>query len=309
MNYYDQRSRSRFTSVLDNNALVMLIAIHLVVFVLFSFINVFYFFSFEKEIARVHFYQDIYTNLAIPAGFREFLHKPWTLLTHMFYHFEVWHLISNMIWLWMFGYILHDLTGNNKIIPIFLYGGLGGAVAFMLVYNLIPALHADIEGVNAVGGSAGVMAVAIATTMIAPGFRLFPFINGGIPLWVLTMIFVIIDLAALPINNHGGHIAHIGGALTGYLFIVLYRRGYDGSEWMNNFYDWFTNIFNPDKPKKKNTIKDHLFYKSRRAPYEKTMNLTQQRIDEILDKINQKGYGSLTSEEKELLKRASKEDL
>ena len=76
---------------------------------------------------------------------------------------------------------------------------------------------------------------------------------------------------------------------------------------MNNFFDWVNNLFNPHKPKK--TIKQELFYKPSRKPYSKTPNLTQQRVDEILDKISQKGYHSLSEEEKELLKKASKEDL
>lgn len=309
MGYYEQKSGKRLLSTLDNNSLVMLIIIHLVIFVLFSLVNVFYFFTFTEDAARIKFFEDIYANLAIPARFSDFLKKPWTLFTHMFYHFEVWHLISNMIWLWIFGYILHDMTGNRKIIPIFIYGGLGGAAAYLLSYNLIPVLHAFANS-NAIGASAGVMAVAVATTMISPGYRIFPFINGGIPLWIITMIFVIIDLAALPINNHGGHIAHLGGALSGYLFIVFYRNGYDGSAWMNNFYDWFTNLFNPEKPPRSaKRAREKLYYKSSDDPYKKTMNLTQQRVDEILDKISQTGYGSLTSEEKELLKRASKEDL
>jgi hypothetical protein len=87
------------------------------------------------------------------------------------------------------------------------------------------------------------------------------------------------------------------------------RKGYDWSNWMNNAYDWVNNLFNPEKPKKGKRIKTELFYKSSTKPYSKTSNITQQRIDDLLDKINQKGYNSLTDDEKELLKRASKEDL
>ena len=145
--------------------------------------------------------------------------------------------------------------------------------------------------------------------MIAPKFRIFPMLNGGIPLWVVTVLYLIVDLATIPYNNAGGHIAHLGGAFMGFIFIILYRRGIDLSEWMANFFDWVNNLFNPDKPKKGKNIKEELFYKSTSQPYRKTPNVTQQRIDDILDKINQKGYHHLTDEEKELLKRASQEDL
>jgi hypothetical protein len=214
-----------------------------------------------------------------------------------------------MLWLWAFGYIFQDLTGSRKIIPVYIYGALAGAIAFVGAFHVIPTLKDHIDNANAVGASAGIMAIAIATTTIAPGYRIFPMLNGGIPLWVLTMIFLIIDLATIPGANSGGHIAHLAGALAGYLFIYAFRKGYDGSDWMNNAYDWFNNLFNPSRPAKRRKVKQELFYKSKTQPFTKTPNLTQQKVDEILDKINQKGYSHLTEEEKELLKRASKEDL
>ena len=309
MSYYEKEYKRRLSLNQDGNALVMLIAINLVIFVLFAFVKVFYYFSYEQPAADINFGHDIYSNLALPASLHEFVKKPWTLITHMFYHYSVWHIISNMLWLWAFGYILQDLTGNEKIIPIFIYGALAGAIAFVVAMHLIPTYRGHLDQANAVGASAGIMGIAIATTMIAPGYRIFPMLNGGIPLWVLTMIFLIIDLATIPGANSGGHIAHLAGAFAGFLFIYTLRRGYDGSEWMNNVYDWFNNLFNPAKPPKRKKVKQELFYKAGTQPYTKTPNLTQQKIDEILDKINQKGYSHLTEEEKELLKRASEQDL
>jgi membrane associated rhomboid family serine protease len=296
---------SKFTDNLQENALVQLITINLVVFVLFQLIQVFYFFSFTEGTTGEKFMKDFYYNLALPGNFSQFIHKPWTLITHMFYHQGLWHIIGNMLWLWMFGYIFHGLTGNKKIIPLFIYGALGGAIAFMLAYNFIPALST--VSATATGASAGIMAIVVATTMLAPGYRIFPMLNGGIPLWVLTAIYLIIDLALIPVSNTGGHIAHLAGGFTGFLFIFFMRQGFDWSVGINSFFDWVNNLFNPNKPKKK--TKEELFYKSERKPYTKTSNLSQQRIDEILDKINQHGFHSLTSEEKDLLKKASKEDL
>ena len=205
----------------------------------------------------------------------------------------------------MFGYIFHDITGNKKIIPVFIYGALGGAVAFMLAYNFAPSLRAI--NANMVGASAGIMAIVVAATILAPGYRIFPMIAGGIPLWILTVFYLIMDLAMIPVSNTGGHIAHLAGGFTGFLFVFFLRRGFDWSTGINNFFDWVNNLFNPNKPKKK--IKEELYYKKERQPFLKKPNLTQQRIDEILDKINQQGYQSLTAEEKELLQKASKEEL
>jgi len=307
MNYYGQRRKNRLGIGQDGNALITLLAIHLIVFVLLSFTKVIYYFGNAEE--GLNLYQkNILSWVTLPAYLPDLLTRPWTLITHFFTHDNVWHLIANMLWLWAFGHILQDLSGNRKIIPIFLYGAFAGALAFIISFNIIPALKVELISAKALGASAGVMAVAIATTVLAPGYRIFPMINGGIPLWVVTMIFVIIDLATIPYNNPGGHIAHLAGAGMGFLFMVMLRNGKDGSIWMNNFFDWVNNLFNPEKPKKGKAIKNQLFYKSTVSPYKKTTIITQQRIDEILDKIGQKGYESLTPDEKEILKQASKEE-
>jgi membrane associated rhomboid family serine protease len=307
MNYYGQRKKNRLGIGQDGNALITLLAIHLIVFVLLSFTKVIYYFSSGQQGLNLY-HQNILSWVTLPAYLPDLLTRPWTLITHFFAHDGVWHLLGNMLWLWAFGHILQDLSGNRKIIPIFLYGAFAGALAFIISFNIIPALKVDLINAKALGASAGVMAVAIATTVLAPGYRIFPMINGGIPLWVVTMIFVIIDLATIPYNNPGGHIAHLAGAGMGFLFVVMLRNGKDGSIWINNFFDWLNNLFNPEKPKKNTPVKKQLFYKSTVSPYKKTTIITQKRIDEILDKIGQKGYESLTPDEKEILKQASKEE-
>jgi membrane associated rhomboid family serine protease len=307
MNYYGQRKKNLLGIGHEGNALITLLAIHLIVFVLLSFTKVIYYFSSGQEGLNLY-HQNILSWVTLPAYLPDLLSRPWTLITHFFTHDGVWHLLGNMLWLWAFGHILQDLSGNRKIIPIFLYGAFAGALAFIISFNIIPALKVDLINAKALGASAGVMAVAIATTVLAPGYRIFPMINGGIPLWVVTMIFVIIDLATIPYNNPGGHIAHLAGAGMGFLFIVMLRNGKDGSIWINNFFDWVNDLFNPEKPKKNKPVKKQLFYKSTVSPYKKTTIITQQRIDEILDKIGQKGYESLTPDEKEILKQASKEE-
>jgi hypothetical protein len=128
-----------------------------------------------------------------------------------------------------------------------------------------------------------------------------------LPLWVLTAVYIISDLAIVSISDTGTLIHHLAGALTGFLFVYFLKNGYDWSEWMSNFFDRITNLFNPDKHAAGKKIKDELFYKSAGAPYKKTMNVTQERVDEILDKISLQGYERLTEEEKELLERARQE--
>lgn len=288
----------------------MLLVLNLVIFVILAFIKIIYYFSAGKEGVSA-FDTDILHWVALPADMGTYVTRPWTLLTHMFVHdtSNVWHILGNMLWLWAFGYILQDLTGNRKLIPIFLYGALAGALAYVLAFNFINPLKESLTVSYAYGASAGVMAIAIAATALAPGYRIFPMLNGGIPLWVITILYLIIDLATIPYNNPGGHIAHIAGAVMGFIFVRQLQHGRDWSNWMNNFFDWVNNLFNPDKPKKGKVVKSQLFYKAKVQPFTKTPTVTQQKVDEILEKIHQKGYSSLSEDEKEVLKRASKEDI
>jgi membrane associated rhomboid family serine protease len=307
MKYYQQRRGQRLSIGQDGNTLTMLIAVQLVVFVILAFIKVIYYFTHSTE-GLALYNRDVLDWVTLPANVHTFITRPWTLLTHMFVHDAVWHLIANMLWLWAFGYILQDLTGNQKLFPLFFYGALAGAVVFMLSYNLIPALK-EAGDAKALGASAGVMAIAIGTTVMSPNYRIFPMINGGIPLWIVTLIFVVIDLATIPYNNPGGHLAHLAGAGMGLLFVQQLRVGRDWGAWINTFFDWTNNLFNPAKPPRRQSPKTQLYYKSTVPPYKKTVHLTQQKVDEILEKIHQKGYHSLSDDEKEVLKRASKEDL
>ena len=293
----------------SGNTLMLLIAICLIMFVSLAFMKAVWYFKYPKEEALGFFTKNVMSLFVLPADANKILSRPWTVITHMFVHDNVWKVFANMLWLWCFGYIMQNSVGTKKIIPVFIYGALGGAIAFVLAYNLLPSLHSQMPYANAMGASAGVMAIAIATTMVSSGYRLFPMIGGGIPLWVLTAFYIISDLVTVSISDTGYLVAHIAGAITGFLFVILLRRGFDGGKWMNNFFDWVNNLFNPDKPKKGKNMKEELFYRSSVSPYTKTPNLTQQRVDEILDKINQHGYNFLTDEEKDLLKRASKEDI
>lgn len=311
MSYYQQQNRHRLSIGQDGNALTMLIAINLIVFVLLAFIKVVYYFSEGGHVAVSGFYKNFFEWVTLPADLDKFITRPWTLITHMFVHDtkSVWHILGNLLWLWAFGYILQDLTGNRKLIPIFLYGALAGAFAYMLAFNLLNPLKDSLSQAQAYGASAGIMAIAIATTAIAPNYKIFTMLNGGIPIWIVTVLYLVIDLATIPESNPGGHIAHIAGGAMGFLFIVLMRRGYDAGAWMNRVYDWSVDLFNPDKPKKGKVVKSQLFYKAGVQPFKKTPLVTQQKIDEILDKINQKGYNSLTDDEKDILRKASKHDL
>ncbi len=291
------------------NTLVLLLAILVIVFCIFTFLHLaLKLTSGDKNAAELTYYSSIYHWFNMPSNLDSFWGRPWTIFTYMFMHDGVFHLIGNLIWLWVFGYILQDLTGSKTIIPLFIYGGLCGGFLYLVSMNILPGL----KGTNAemVGASAGVMAIAIATTILAPNYRFFPMINGGIPLWVITIIFVVIDFAMIAKDlNTGGHISHIGGAIFGLLFMWQMKKGRDWSAGMSNFFSWFNDLFNPTKKETENKSKEEYYYNtSGTQPYKKIPNLTQKRIDAILDKIGEKGYQQLSEEEKQILKRAAEDE-
>jgi membrane associated rhomboid family serine protease len=302
-----QQPRRRLTLGQDGNALVGLITINIIFFLLLLVIEVIYFFF---QIDKATFYAQVVNYFQMPAQLIKLSERPWTVLTYMFTHTSVIGMLSNMLWLWAFGFLLQELTGNRKLIPIYIYGGLAGALVFILSNYLIPPLKPFIGNATLVGGNAGTMAVAMATTVLAPDYRFFRNLNGGIPIWVLTLVYILIDFAGVASLGAAHSLSHLAGGATGFLFIYLLRKGRDGSIWMNNSYDWMMNLFNPNKKKDAAAIKEKVFYNADgRKPFSKTSNVTQQRIDDILDKINQKGYHFLTDEEKNILKRAADEDL
>jgi membrane associated rhomboid family serine protease len=299
------RAQSRRRKILmgeDNNALTWLIILNALVFVSLLFIKVIYGLTSGESIATN---LSIDSWVAMPADAYHFLARPWTVITYMFSHNSMWYLISSILWLWCFGYILQDLAGNDRLFPVYLYGGFLGGLFYLLAANLIPSIHLHTTSYSMMGAGASVMAVAVATTSFAPKYRILPMLNGGIPVWVLALIFATLDLGTLGFSNGAVAVAHIAGGLTGFFFIFQLKRGNDMGRWINSLAKWINDLFNPEKKLKQ----QELFYKSNRKPFEKTHLFSQEKLDDILDKINEEGYHHLTDEEKEFLKNASKENL
>jgi membrane associated rhomboid family serine protease len=304
--YIDYRmKKQRFTLGSADNALMWLFALNVVFYLILQTIRVAINVNDHSDAV---FYSEVIAWFKLPAGLVSLSKKPWTVISFMFTDVDLMRAISNMLWLWAFGSVLQNLTGNRKLIPVYLYGGFAGAIFFIAAAYLITSNHAIIDSISLLGANASVIAIAVAATAIAPNYRFFSHIRGGIPIWMLTLIYVAIDLAGVATGPAAFVIAHIGGAVAGFVFVKMLKNNIDGSEWMNNFYNWFINLFNPDKKENKNPVKERVFYNTgSRAPYQKTANVTEQRVDEILDKISQKGYSALTKDEKEILKRASED--
>jgi membrane associated rhomboid family serine protease len=307
MGYREYLGQRKISLWSENNALLMLIILNVFTFIILRFILAVYGLSYLKS---EDFYQHIFQWFSEPARFSTFITRPWTLISSNFTQLDIWLLLSNMFWLWTYGYIFQDLTGNSRIIPLYLYGGVTGAIVYLVSYNVFPQMKAVADSQFYYGATTSIIAIAVGATVFAPGYRLFPMIRGGVPIWVMTLIFIIIDVFYLS-ERPGLFFPHLASAGIGFLFVQALKKGDDWGDWMNRLYTWVTNLFNPKKkPVQRRPVKQEVFYNTRgHQPYKKTSNLTQQRIDEILDKINLKGYERLTEEEKELLRRASEEEL
>ena len=288
----------------SQNSLTRLVIINLIVFITLALCRA-YFFFFYQDTAQIEqiFRQQILQWFALPGQFQQLLYRPWTLLSAMFTNVGVWMVLGNMLWLWAFGFIFQDLSGNRKIIALYLYGGVAGSLGYLLASSILP--DATSAGLF-YGAAPSVMAVAIATTMLSPYYRLFPQLMGGFPLWVLAVVYVLVSVATKPLQQPLSYLPLLAGGAMGFVFMQLIRMGYDLSDWMNRIFDWANDLFNPEKPKQKKAgIKETHFYKATRKPFDKKPRLTQERIDGLLEKIHRQGMDSLTQEEKEFLERAS----
>ncbi|MFT4153255.1 rhomboid family intramembrane serine protease [Parafilimonas sp.] len=305
MSVREQNRKKKMLIGDDTNALVWLVILNSLFFAGILAIKVIFYLTVGAENTNN---AGIDSWIALPASGYTLLTRPWTLITYMFAHNSIWYLISSLLWLWCFGYILQDLAGNSKLFPIYLYGGFFGGLCFIITANLIPVVHANAAGIYIMGAGTSVMAIAIAATTLSPNFRIFPMLSGGIPLWLLTVIFAAIDLSTIGLSHSGAvAISHIVAGATGFFFVYQLKHGRDPGKWMIDLANWINDLFNPEK---KYNAPGHqqVYYKATKKPFEKMPHFSQQKLDEILDKINEQGYHLLTEEEKEFLKKASKEN-
>jgi hypothetical protein len=214
----------------------------------------------------------------------------------MFLHQGFIHLLFNMLWLWWFGKIFMSYLDQRKVVSLYLMGGLAGALLYIIIFNLFPAFAGAVNVSVALGASASVMSLVIATAVYLPEMELHLLFLGRIKLKYLALItFLITSVFDFSVNT-GGKIAHIGGALMGLAYGYGLKNGKDIGAWLNSIIDFFVTLFRPGRRMK-------VTYKKPKTDYEynKIRAERQKAIDHILDKISKGGYDSLTREEKEIL--------
>jgi membrane associated rhomboid family serine protease len=282
------------------NMITRLIIINIAVFVLMALIKAF----------TPGFYVTLESYLAIPGDLFSLLTRPWTILTHMFIHSGFFHMGWNMLFLYWFGRITGDLLGDHRILPLYLMGGFLGAIAYVVSYQAFPGLI----GVRALGASAAVMAIVVTAGATAPDYVMRLLFLGDVKLKFIVFFVILMDIiGAVGQTNTGGHIAHLAGAGFGLLFVRQLREGMDLVSPLGNFITRFSNWLNGNEQIRSKSkasplsVKYKAVNKTKKDSGSQQSDLSfQEKLDLILDKIKEKGYDSLTSEEKEFLFQASK---
>ena len=239
------------------------------------------------------------TWIALSSDLGTFIRTPWTLITFNFFHAGFLHLIFNLMVLHFSGRLFNTYFTDKQLFGVYVLGGIFSGITFVLSYIFIG------KAGLLVGASGAIMAILIATATYAPFMLLRIPLIGIVKLWHVAFVILLVDLFQMPLDNTGGHLAHLGGALFGFIYIKLLQSGTDITKPFSALLDGFANLFKPKKktPFKKvhrNTTKNGV------NSFKENKDMTQKQIDDILDKISKSGYDSLTKEEKEFLFKAGK---
>lgn len=270
------------------------IAVYLA-FVLFRLILLLIAFLFNSNIdtkllnAIIHFF-------AVPASFITFAYQPWSMVTSLFLHYNFWHIFMNMFMLIVAGRIFKTYLGDKILLIIYFVGGIAGSLLYQFSYQVFPVFQPVLNESYALGASGSIMAILAAITIYKPKHELHLLFIGKVKLYWIMLFFILIDLMSIPHGNAGGHIAHLGGALCGVLYMLFYTKIPSlkkVKKKKKKFYTSYTHTSGSARP-----VSDEEYNSRKKAE--------QDYLDKILDKISKYGYGALSKEEKEFLFSQSK---
>ena len=270
--------------------LTVLIGINVIVYLVINIPAVVeqLFVGFGKS--SIEFYTQDY--LFLPAHLPKLLYRFWTPITYMFMHADIFHILFNMLWLYWFGQIFEEFLGKKRTIGLYLMGGLAGGLLFIVAFNLLPLFSYVKQASHVVGASASVMAIVVAAATMVPNYEIGLMFLGPVKIKWIALFYIAVDFLSTTGPNAGGQIAHLGGALIGFIYVKQLQRG-------NDWIEGISNIF-----KRKSKLKVASTNRDRNV----SAKPRQEEVDEILDKISRTGYESLNKHEKEVLFRASKHE-
>lgn len=290
----------------QSSMLMRLILINIVVFVLIRLLAVGTWMFGGDSMAVTQW-------VAMPSDLWLLLKRPWTLLTYMFAHADLLHILFNMLWLYWMGRIFMEFFSSKHISGLYLLGGWGGAALYLLAANLLPSL-AGHSGVL-IGSSAAVIAIVVATAVYVPDYKIGLLFLGEVAIKWVAIVTVAIALLSLDGGNVGGNIAHIGGALVGAWFALRIKQGRDITRPINAFIDSLVGLLNGRQFKfpelKKSSRPTGKKPQAGTAPERPAANtpadtVSEEELDRILGKIKAAGYDALTDEERDKLFKVSR---
>ena len=272
----------------ENNGLIKIILINVIVFVSMSILEVFITLSGFGELFNLFL-----NKLMLPASLKVFIFQPWSIVTYFFLHMNFMHILWNMLFLYWFGKIIHENIGNNAVISLYIIGGIIGGLSYMALFNIIPYYDNRVSESLMLGASAGVFSIVVGSATLLPNYTFYLLFLGPVRIKYIALFYVLLSFFDVTGSNAGGEIAHLGGALMGYLYIRQLQNGVNMGKGIIDI----LNIFN--KNKKKDISKEE-------ETNEIKKDISQDEIDKILDKISDSGYKSLSNNEKDKLFNASK---
>ncbi len=277
------------------NGLTKIILINVIVYIIGTILWV-----FSKGFGNMTLFNLIYINQHLPAHFSDFIHRPWSLATYFFSHTvpNPFHILGNMLGLYWFGRLVSEYLGNRRLISLYILGGLAGAAIYLLLYNFVPYFIQRAPLYGMIGASASVYAVIVAAATLLPDYYFHLVFIGPVRIKYIAAFFIFVSFIGSVGMNAGGNLAHLGGALLGYIFIKQLKKGIDLGKPVSAVSEFFNKLFTRRKIKVSYRNSDKNFNYEDKEP-------DQKEIDAILDKISKSGYSSLTKREKERLFRAS----
>ncbi|WP_439488619.1 rhomboid family intramembrane serine protease [Algoriphagus sp.] len=295
----------------SDNSLYKLIAINLIVFFVVLVVRVLMTIGGLGGV-----YSTLLSYLMMPASLPRLAVQPWSIFTYMFLHEGIFHILFNMLFLYWFGQLIHQFLGSRKLANLYILGGLAGALFYVIIYNLAPYFSQSINSSLMLGASAGVFAIVVGAATLSPNTTFFLILLGPVKIKYIAIFYVVLSFANSAGANAGGELAHLGGALIGYLYIVQLRKGIDWGLPVQKVGIFFEDLFSRKKSKVKVSYRKAKTGSGGFSPFKKSSkstptqvasdDATQEEIDKILDKIADRGYEALNKEEKRKLFEFSK---
>lgn len=234
----------------------------------------------------------------VPSRFSELLIRPWTLITYCFAHYDLLHILFNLLWLWWLGRIFLEFFTPKHLSGLYILGGIGGAALYVLAYNTLPALVGQ-HG-YLIGASASVIAIVVAVAAYVPNYKINLLFLGEISLKWIAVTMVLMSVLGIGASNTGGDIAHVGGAIVGLLFTYFFKRGRDITRWINATLDALASMVRKKDAGVGSPVGGKTYGDSRNT------EPTEADLDRVLDKIRRSGYASLNDNERDILFNASR---